>query len=103
MCHKTFPRSIGGVNKGISLEYMHCALLRVTKLLLNMWTDGTRSRNTIHGIHTDIARLDERISHICVPSEIQRKPRGISDIKHWKGICDSTYRTVYQNCVISMR
>ena len=62
----------------ISPEYTHCTLLGVTKTLLCMWTDTSWSRNTLH---PDIPLLDERLSQISVPSEVWRKPCGISDMK----------------------
>ena len=79
-CLKSFD-----IVKGMSPDYMHCALLGVTKMLLHMWTDRARSRDSIHDIHFEVHLLDERMSHISVPSEVRRKPRGVSDIKHWKG------------------
>lgn len=79
-------RSFDLVN-GMSPDYMHCALLGVTKLLLKLWLDKTRNRHTIHDLHTDIPVIDERMKQISVPSEIRRKPRGVADVKHWKGTC----------------
>ena len=52
--------------KGISPEYMHCALLGVSKLLLNLWTDTSRCKNTPHDIHTDIPLLNEEIKKFQV-------------------------------------
>ena len=72
--------------KGMSPDYMHCALLGVSKMLLHLWTDTSRCRGTLHNLHADVALLDRRIKDIEVPSEIHRKPRGISDLKQWKGM-----------------
>ena len=73
--------------KGNSPEYMHCALLGVSKLLLGLWTDTARSKGKEYNIHKHIPAIDHLISsHIETPSEITRKPRGISNLKHWKGI-----------------
>ena len=77
-------RSFNFIN-GMSVEYMHCALLGVSKLLLSLWTDSARCSNTIHDIRHAIQQLDNRINRIKVTSSIRRKPRGISDLKHWKG------------------
>lgn len=87
--------------KGMSPDYMHCACLGVTKLLLNLWTDTARCRGTGHDLHADITLLDERIHQIAVPSEIRHKPRGISDMKHWKGTA-SIYVCVYILIFISV-
>ena len=62
----------------MSVEYMHCALLGVSKLLLSLWTDPARCGGMLH----DIRVCDDRIK---VPSSIRRKPRTVSDLKHWKG------------------
>ncbi len=77
-------RSLDFVN-GISVEYMHCALLGVSKLLLTLWTDSTRCSNTVHDLRYAMPLLDRRINNIKIPSSIRRKPRPISDLKHWKG------------------
>lgn len=71
--------------RGVSPEYMHCALLGVSKLLLSLWTDTSRCRGRVHDLHTHIHLLDERIHQVEVPSDICRKPRGVSEQKHWKG------------------
>ena len=71
---------------GFSVEYMHCALLGVSKLLLNLWTNPARCRGTSHDLRSDIPYLDRCLGCVHVPSLIRRKPRGISDSKHWKGI-----------------
>ena len=80
---------------GMSPDYMHCALLGVTEVLLKLWTDRTRNRDTIHDVHADIPVIDERMKRITVPTEIRRKPRGVGDVKHWKG-------TNAYTCMVSM-
>ena len=60
--------------KGFSVEYMHCALLGVTKLLLKLWTNPSISRGTSHDLHAVIPMLDNKLSHVQVPSVIRRKP-----------------------------
>ena len=62
--------------KGISPEYMHSALLGVSKLILNLW---------INDQHIEIGAVEERMKQIDVPTEVARKPRGIRELKHWKG------------------
>ena len=58
--------------KGMSPDYMHSALLGVSKLLLNLW---------IKDQHIDVDMVEERIKLIDVPTEICRKPRGIRELK----------------------
>ena len=69
----------------MSTDYMHGALLGVSKLLLSLWTDPSRCRGTLHDLLPDILLLQERFKLIELPTEIRRKPRSISDLKHWKG------------------
>ena len=39
-----------------------------------------------HDIHADVPLTNERIKSIHVPTEIHRRPRGLNDLKHWKGL-----------------
>ena len=71
---------------GFCIDYMHCVLLGVTKLLLKLWTDPSRSCGTLHDLHNDVDTLNRRFSTIKVPSFIRHKPRGLDEIKHWKCI-----------------
>lgn len=70
---------------GFTVDYMHCVLFGVSKLLLSLWIDTSRSVGTSHNLHNDINLLNARLSRIHVPSVIRRKPRGLNDLKHWKG------------------
>lgn len=63
--------------RSVSPEYMHLALLGVSKLMLSLWVNEM-------GLQRHITEIDKRINTIEVPSEI-REPRGLSDLKHWKG------------------
>lgn len=67
------------VIKGVSPEYMHLALLGVSKLVLGLWLKLSTA------MHANQVLIEERIKQIEVPSEICREPRGINEIKHWKG------------------
>lgn len=75
--------------KGFSPDYMHCILLGTTKTLLQLWTVTTKCCQTDHDLHLLVPVIDEHIKQITVPTEIRRSPRGIKDVKHWKGICTS--------------
>ena len=52
--------------KSISPEYMHCALLGVSKLLLNLWTDTSRCKNTSHDLHRNVPLLNQKIKKFQV-------------------------------------
>lgn len=71
---------------GMSPDYMHCALIGAAKLLIGLWMDKSRCLRTEHDIHHLIVYIDECLQKIATPSEIPQKPRGLSDLKHWKGI-----------------
>lgn len=64
---------------------MHCGLLGVTKLLLSLWTDAGRSAGTCHNLRADVNDLNQLIEKIQTPSIMRRKPRGLTNLKHWKG------------------
>jgi len=70
---------------GVSPEYMHSALLGVAKTILNFWMKEARSRGLFSNLHANMDVVEKRISQIEVPSEIRRKPRALSELKHWKG------------------
>lgn len=68
--------------KGMSPDYMHYALLGVSKLLLSLWIDGTRCCGTTHDLHSKLTMIDTGIHHIEVPSEVRRKTRNINKLKY---------------------
>lgn len=71
--------------KGMSVDYMHCVLLGVTRVLLRLWF--TKS---FHGqlwyLGNVVTELDGLLCSICPPDEMKRTPRSIeSTLKYWKG------------------
>ncbi|XP_062511672.1 uncharacterized protein LOC134187542 isoform X2 [Corticium candelabrum] len=76
------------VVKQTPIDYMHCVLLGVTKMLLNLWFNSRNKTNPYYiGHHTGL--IDERLSSIFPPTEISRKPGLISKMSDWKA---SQYR-----------
>lgn len=71
--------------KGFAVDYMHCTLLGVAKLLLNLWTEPSKSHGTEYNLQSAIPIIDDRMKCVKVPVLIRRKPREISNLKHWKG------------------
>ena len=71
--------------RGISPEYMHSGLLVVSKHFLTLWTSTSRCSGTAHDLHSLIGVIDEWIKTIKVTHDLQRKPRGINELVHWKG------------------
>lgn len=74
---------------------MHGTLLGIAKTLLKLWTVTSKCHGTDHDLHSLIDVLDDRIKYITVPSEIRRSPRGIKDVKHWKGTYYELYNYTY--------
>lgn len=71
---------------GFSVEYMHCVMEGVVKLLLSLWTDTARCRGTLHDIERDLYLVDQRIGQVQFPTEMPQKPRGLKDhLSNWKG------------------
>jgi len=76
--------------KGTSIDYMHCVLLGVTKLLLSLWFN-TKNKASAFYLGRKISMVDERLVGIHPPSVITRKPRKLSEhLKYYKA---SEYRS----------
>lgn len=70
---------------GMSVDYMHCVLLGVSRLLLQLWFD-THHHKEVWYLGGQRAVVDSRLCKIKPPSEIQRTPRSIqTTVKFWKG------------------
>ena len=67
------------------MDYMHCILLVVTRLLLRLWFSSKYHKEIWYiGLH--VAEVDERLCLIRPTKEIQRTPRQIATtVKYWKG------------------
>ena len=72
--------------KGTSIDYMHCILLGVTKLLLSLWF-GARNKTAAFYIKRKIAFVDKRLLAIKPPSKITGRPRKLSEhMKYYKAV-----------------
>ena len=70
----------------MAVDYMHCTLLGVYRLLLKLWLQSTYHKKAWY-IGRKAFNLDMRLCGIRPPNEIQRTPRSISTtLKYWKGI-----------------
>ena len=76
---------------------MHSGSIGVSKHLLSLWTNIAKCSGTNHDLHLKVHMIDDRIKHVKVPHEVQRKPSGITDLQHWKGIC---YTVLWLNFTI---
>lgn len=71
------------VVRGVSIDYMHCVLLGVVKMLMTLWFDKSH-RNEIFSISAKLAEVDKRLLGIRPPNFIARLPRSLSDMSHFK-------------------
>lgn len=70
--------------KGIAVDYMHCVLLGVTKMLMTLWFDKSHT-GECWSISKRVQEVDRRLLNITPPNCISRAPRSISkDYAHWK-------------------
>lgn len=71
--------------RGVAVDYMHCVLLGVTRLLLRLWFSSTHHKE-LYYIGKHVSRVDERLCSIRPPDEFPRTPRSIEKtLKYWKG------------------
>lgn len=84
----------------MSIDYMHCTLLGICRLLLRLWMQSTYHQE-IWYIGNQINIVDNRLCNIKPPDEIQRTPRSIElTMKFWKGVANElvlTYIVTYSS------
>ena len=86
--------------EGVSVDYMHCVLLGVCRLLLRLWLQSSNHQKLWY-IGTRIPDLDARLCSIKPPSEMQRTPRSMeSTLKFWKGRLGSTKHSLCTSVVL---
>ncbi|XP_053398926.1 uncharacterized protein LOC123537936 [Mercenaria mercenaria] len=71
------------VIRNVTVDYMHCVLLGVQKMLLTLWTDSAKKTEKFY-IGDFTAVLDARMKELTPPNLINRSPRCLADLKHWK-------------------
>ena len=77
------------VIEGDTVDYMHCVLLGVTKMLLKLWFDSKHS-NELWYCGNQIEEADSKLLQIKPPCAINRTPRSIQQHRnYWKA---SEYR-----------
>lgn len=68
----------------IGIDYMHCVLLGVVKMLTNLWFDKSHTKER-WSISSRVSEVDRRLSRIKPPNCISRVVRSISNyLCHWK-------------------
>ena len=70
---------------GVAIDYMHCVLLGITKMLLTLWTDKSYSLNPWYLGSSNMKKLEERYLGIKPPNVITRTPRSVlKNLSHFK-------------------
>ena len=70
---------------GTAIDYMHCALEGVMKLLLELWFTSKEGQHEPFNISKQVEDVDKRISEIKPPNRVSRCPRSIEGHrKYWK-------------------
>lgn len=66
------------------IDYMHCVCLGVMKKLIHSWVDGRPLQVKLSSRCSNI--ISERLILLkhCIPIEINRKPRSLSELPRWK-------------------
>ena len=68
---------------GIAVDYMHCVLLGVVKMLIKLWFDPSHKCEDF-SISSRSDEINERIVSIKPPNVISRMPRVIADLANFK-------------------
>ena len=72
--------------KGMSVDYMHCVLLGVTRQVLHLWFDSKHHQEMWY-LGANVKGIDDLLMSIKPTSDIIRLPREIqSSLRFWKGI-----------------
>ena len=71
--------------EGTAIDYMHCVLLGIVKMLLRLWFSKEHS-SAPFSISNHIKEVDQRLEQIKYPNDISRCPRALeSNFKYYKG------------------
>lgn len=86
-CLATLPQH--DIVKGMSIDYMHCVLINIVRLLISLWFESKYSSELWSCCRSESV-VDARMESIQPPNFITRAPRGVSKRKFWKA---SEYRS----------
>ncbi|XP_031328433.1 uncharacterized protein LOC116159566 isoform X1 [Photinus pyralis] len=72
-----------GMVTAFPTDYMHCVCLGVVRKLLNTWISGDLR---VRLSNRTVSELSQRLVSLakCIPVEIKRKPRSLSELSYWK-------------------
>ena len=70
---------------GVTIDYMHCVLLGITKMLLTLWTEKSYSSNPWYLGSENVKKLEQRYLDIKPPNVITCTPRSLlKNLAHFK-------------------
>ena len=70
--------------EGTAIDYMHCVLLGIVKMLLRLWFTKEHSSAPFN-VSNHIKGVDQRLEQIKYPNDISRCPRALeSNLKYYK-------------------
>lgn len=70
--------------EGTAIDYMHCVLLGIVKMLLRLWFSKEHS-SALFNISNRVKEVDQRLVEIKYPNEISRCPRALEfHLKYYK-------------------
>ena len=64
---------------GMSVDYMHCVLLGVCRLLLRLWFQSCHHKEPSWYISKHLTTIDDRLCSVQPPSEMQRIRRKLTN------------------------
>ena len=71
---------------GVTIDYMHCVLLGITKMLLTLWTEKSYSSNPQYLGSENVKKLEQRYLDVKPPNVITRTPRSLlKNLAHTSG------------------
>ena len=80
--------------RGVAVDYMHCIMLGIVKMLLSLWFDKSY-RNESFNISDKLTDVNERLMKIKPPNFIGRMPRPLTDLAHYKAAEFKTFLLYY--------
>ena len=80
-CLQTLPHF--NLVDGVGIDYMHCVLLNIMRLLINLWFDSSHHFQP-WSCSKKVANADNKLLSIKPPSTITRTPRSLTERKYWK-------------------
>lgn len=86
--------------RGTTIDYMHCVLLGVMKMMLSLWFDISH-RTKDWSIRNKIKEINERLLSIQPPNFINRMPQNLEDISQWKASELRSFLIFYSTAVLN--